>query len=142
MHLKHYAIYIENGIMLIKESVCDTIVFSDITKAEAYLGEELKVIDISTSSSLEKEQYNLLQNSPNPFKDKTTISYTLPANELVKMEFFDVSGKLLYIIKLNGQKGINNFELNASKLNTNNSIIYYALTTDKFTATKKMLILK
>jgi hypothetical protein len=30
MHLKHYAIYIENGIMLIKESVCDTIVFSDI----------------------------------------------------------------------------------------------------------------
>jgi len=128
---------------LVSQKVGDKIqINSDITKAEAYLGEELKVIDISTSSSLEKEQYNLLQNSPNPFKDKTTISYTLPANELVKMEFFDVSGKLLYIIKLNGQKGINNFELNASKLNTNNSIIYYALTTDKFTATKKMLILK
>jgi len=34
MHLKHYAIYIENGIMLIKESVCDTIVFSDIVSME------------------------------------------------------------------------------------------------------------
>jgi hypothetical protein len=37
----------------------------------------------------------LHQNSPNPFNPTTTISFVLPAKDHVKLEIFDVSGKLV-----------------------------------------------
>ena len=40
----------------------------------------------------------LLQNAPNPFSEKTTIAYDLPAPGRVKLEVFDVTGRRVNVL--------------------------------------------
>ena len=115
---------------------------SDITSAEAYVGEMLNVVNISDASNSNDNQLILYQNRPNPFTDYTTIEFVLPESELIKLEFFNISGQLLHEITIEGVKGNNSIELSSSELNTFNSVIYYTITSDKFISTKKMTIIR
>ena len=116
-------------------------VSSDITKAEAYLGQNLRVVDINTTSQNQESSFYLYQNQPNPFKAFTEIGFDLPSNEMVRLEFFDVSGKRLRVINHNGVKGYNKVKVDRSSLN-GGGVIYYTLTTKEHTATKHMIMIE
>jgi hypothetical protein len=40
-------------------------------------------------------EYSLKQNYPNPFNEQTTISFSLPQQDRIKLEIFDINGRLV-----------------------------------------------
>jgi hypothetical protein len=72
-------------------------------------------------------EFSLSQNYPNPFNPVTKISYSLSSDAFVKMEIFDVTGKLV-ALAMNEQQGsgYKSLEFNGSNLST--GIYFYRLT--------------
>ena len=48
----------------------------------------------NTASDLGLE-FALMQNQPNPFRPSTTLRFTLPSERDVRLEVFDVSGRMV-----------------------------------------------
>ena len=89
---------------------------SSITHSEAYNSnlDELTVvatsanIGINNSTSIsenQKEDYYLLQNSPNPFSDNTLITFNLPENQKVVLTIYNLLGEEVYNFSGNYTKG-------------------------------------
>jgi hypothetical protein len=87
------------------------------------------------------KQYTLAQNYPNPFNPATTISFSIPEASVVTLRVYDVLGNEVATLHRGFLAAGNyKFDWNASTLAS--GVYYYRLTTDKFTQTKKMLLLK
>ena len=87
------------------------------------------------------QQFNLLQNFPNPFNPTTKINFDLPVASKISLEVFDISGKLVSILA-DGftNAGYHSIELNASGLSS--GIYFYRLTAGEFISTKRMMLIK
>ena len=98
-----------------------------------------------TDLSIPKE-FVLNQNYPNPFNPTTTISFSLPKSEVVKLEVYDVLGKLVKIIADNAMSAGNyamtwdGQDANGSKVAS--GMYIYRLQAGSFNSVKKMLMLK
>jgi len=79
----------------------------------------------------------LYQNRPNPFLETTDISYFLPKAGPVTLTLTDEAGKILKVLKNNGEKGFNAFTISGNEVTK--GLIYYKLETDFGVQTKKML---
>jgi hypothetical protein len=116
---------------------------SDITRAEAYnaQGQELNIkLGTRTAKGFEETGvFELYQNEPNPFSKQTVVNYRLPKAGAVKMTIYDLSGKVLRVYELKGQKGLNSIQLKREDLNAD-GILYYQLDADDHTATKRMIL--
>lgn len=86
-------------------------------------------------------QFNLKQNYPNPFNPNTTISYSVPIQTNVNISVFDITGKEIAIL-VNEVKNPGNYDVNFSAKNLPSGIYYYKITTNEYTETKKMVLLK
>ena len=85
--------------------------------------------------------FYLEQNYPNPFNPRTTIKFSLPKSENVKLEIFNILGeKVQTLLNEFYNAGIYETEFNAGNLPS--GIYFYTLTSGKFTATKKLILLK
>jgi hypothetical protein len=86
-------------------------------------------------------KYALNQNSPNPFNPTTQISYALPKAGHVKLEIYNLLGQRVATLvdeyQQTGQKTIN-----WEAKDFASGIYFYKLSTDDFTATKKMVLTK
>jgi len=131
------------GVMLSKLLSID----SRITRAEAYhasgehLGLELAFSGLSAEALAKAGQFELYQNTPNPFKGETLIGFNLPADAQATLAISDVTGKVLKLIRLDGVKGYNNVVVNSNDLPAS-GVLYYTVETAGFTATKKMVIIE
>lgn len=85
--------------------------------------------------------FELLQNVPNPFSTTTTISFTLPSTQYVELAILDVSGTTINTIEGVYSAGLNTLKINVEDLKVN-GVLYYQLTTEGYTATKKMVVVK
>jgi hypothetical protein len=94
----------------------------------------------SNDGDIAEENLQLFQNQPNPFNDQTTISFYLPKATKAILSIYDVSGKLLKEIKGDYSQGINVEEINKSDLQ-GSGMLYYKLSTDSETATRRMILL-
>lgn len=87
--------------------------------------------------------FTLNQNYPNPFNPSTSISYSLPTNQRVSLNIYDVLGKEVVTLIDGEQKAGNyNIEFNTTNLNLSSGVYFYQLNTGSFNQTKKMLLLK
>lgn len=84
---------------------------SKFIPAEAY-NKELEIMDIDLQY-LEKSGWQLTQNAPNPFADKTVFKYELPEAAIVNFSVQDITGKVVFSKKEAGRSGRN--ELTVSK---------------------------
>ncbi len=85
--------------------------------------------------------YSLSQNYPNPFNPVTTIKFTLPQSENVKLVLFDILGReVKTLVNEFRNQGVYEFSFDASTLSS--GAYFYRLDAGEFTATKKMLIIK
>jgi len=92
-------------------------------------------------------EFQLSQNYPNPFKDKTTIKYCIPDKMNIVLEVFNSDGKKVKAL-INDVKeaGTYKVELNTNELESG-EYIYKLETTDLpagkvgFFETKKMILL-
>ena len=87
-------------------------------------------------------QYNLEQNYPNPFNPTTTINFSIPTSSKVTLKIYNTLGKEVATL-VDGFKYAGNysFEFNASS-DLTSGMYFYTLTSDNFTATKKLMLVK
>ncbi len=86
-------------------------------------------------------KFNLFQNYPNPFNPTTIISFSIPINTHVHLTVFDALGnKIATLINELKEAGYYNYLFNASKYAS--GVYYYELTTEKYSLTKKMVLLR
>ncbi len=118
---------------------------SDITLSEAYNNkyEPLEVqltFGAGTNESFASDNINLYQNTPNPFVDKTTIGFELPANGKSTLAIYDVNGKMVKEITDNYAKGYHEIVLDRKEFGAN-GLLYYTLSSEFGTATRKMILI-
>jgi len=98
--------------------------------------------NVATEDEKSKPQnYSLGDNYPNPFNPSTTISYTLPKDENVKLNIFNIKGqKLETLVNEKQVQGEHKVIWDSGKYPA--GIYLYQLQTPNSTQTKKMLHLK
>ncbi len=88
---------------------------------------------------LEEMDFELFQNTPNPFTEITTINFSLPQQQKAIISIFDVSGKEVYRQEKNYNQGINRVEIRMADL-PSAGIYFYQVKTLDFVASKKMIV--
>ncbi len=115
---------------------------SEYTAAEAYTtsGELLDVALNFNAGEAISADFQLSQNTPNPFTGETMIRFNLPTAGNATLTIMDVQGKVLLQNSGDFAKGANQISLNAKQLSTT-GVLYYQLESADNVATKKMIIL-
>lgn len=91
--------------------------------------------------TLNNKHFNLAQNFPNPFNPITEISFSLPSDQNVRLDVFDVRGTLIHtFVKSYLPAGDYTFSFNGSSLPS--GVYYYRLVTSSHSVTKRMLLIK
>ena len=86
-------------------------------------------------------EYSLNQNYPNPFNPSTVINYSVPSKSKVTLKVYDILGKeVANLVDKEKSAGNHKVEFNASNLSS--GVYFYRLTSDNFTETRKMMLLK
>lgn len=105
----------------------------------------IAVVSTNPSGSLPKE-FSLAQNYPNPFNPTTQISFDLPVSSNVELVVFNVLGQEVktlvneempagtHLVTWDGR--------NASGSSVASGLYFYRISADKFSASKKMLLMK
>jgi hypothetical protein len=85
--------------------------------------------------------YNLYQNYPNPFNPTTKIEYALPEATKVRLVVYNSLGQ--EVIKLVDEyQAVGKYRVDFNAKNLPSGIYFYRIQSDKFTAVKKMMLLK
>jgi len=85
--------------------------------------------------------FKLSQNYPNPFNPATTINFSIPKSELVKIKVYDILGKeVATIVNEQMNAGSYNLTFDASKLTS--GVYIYKITAGSFSDIKKMMLVK
>jgi len=114
---------------------------STITRAEAYTNnlEVMKVnFDVETRMA---NVTTLFQNTPNPFRSMTNITFELAEEGQARLTLVDVAGRLIKEINGTYPKGKNTIEINKNELGIS-GILYYTLDAKGFKGTKKMIVIE
>lgn len=98
-------------------------------------------LEIQDRASESAQEFELLQNVPNPFTTTTEIGFVLPGNENVTLRVMDVTGKILISKTGKYKKGYNSITLDVSEIN-GSGILYYQLDSERNSASRKMIIIK
>jgi hypothetical protein len=93
-------------------------------------------------SGLEKESagFDLQQNHPNPFGERSEITFTLPAEEHVLLEVFDATGRKVQTLA-NGIYGPGSHTVGVEAKQLESGLYSYRLQAGESRAIKQMLIL-
>lgn len=118
-------------------------VSSRVTRAEAYSLANNRM-DVAfrfrspSGMTISGVGFELYQNQPNPFVNKTIIGFHLPEAAEATLTVFDESGRMLFTQKGAFTKGYNAISVDRALLNTT-GLMYYKLETATDAATKKMI---
>lgn len=85
--------------------------------------------------------FRLEQNYPNPFNPTTNIQFSISKPEFVKLNVYDLTGKLVSSL-INENLNAGNYEAKFNGENLSSGVYYYKLESTSFTETKKMMLVK
>jgi hypothetical protein len=96
-------------------------------------------LDSKISSPIE---FNLYQNYPNPFNPSTMINYQLAVNSKVSLKIYNTLGKEIETLVDEYQEA--GFHSTSFSINSSlpSGIYFYKLTTENFSAVKKLILIK
>jgi len=98
-------------------------------------------VGIKKISETTPTDYALKQNYPNPFNPTTTINFSVPINDYVKIKVYDINGKeVATVVSGYYNSGMYSAEFNGSKLTS--GVYFYRLEVNGFSETKRMLLIK
>jgi hypothetical protein len=115
-------------------------VSSRITKAEGYSLTDGRM-DVAlrfNGNTIAGVGFELYQNQPNPFVNKTMVGFHLPEAATATLTVFDAAGRVVFTQKGDFAKGYNAISLDRALMNTT-GVLYYTLTNGTETATKQMI---
>jgi len=91
----------------------------------------------------EKSQFSIAPNHPNPFSVSTVLPVTLKTNSNIKIEVFDISGRLIST-PINGRfsAGLNSFNITRENLSSGTYILKVNVNNDygNFATSKKLIV--
>ncbi len=82
-----------------------------------------------------------IQNYPNPFDPSTNINFTLPSPEFVTLKIYDILGKEVTTL-VNEELNAGNYTKTWNANNLSSGVYFYKLNANKFTETKKMVLVR
>jgi hypothetical protein len=85
--------------------------------------------------------YSLSDAYPNPFNPTTTIKYEIGSFSFVSLKVYDILGSEVAFL-VNDIKPAGSYEVNFDASGLTSGPYFYTLTTDNYTHTKKMILLK
>ncbi len=98
-------------------------------------------VGIQNISSQIPDKYKLENNFPNPFNPSTNIKFQLADKSFTSIIIYDMLGREVQkILSEELNAGYYNFQFNAENLNS--GVYFYTLKTDKFSETKRMVLVK
>ncbi len=105
------------------------------------------LISVNSYGSSTPSGFSLLQNFPNPFNPATKIRFELPKQSQVKLNVFDITGRLVETL-INENLGTGNYEVPWNGGRYSSGVYFYKLDVNpiegyaKFTETKRMILIK
>jgi len=93
------------------------------------------------NSTPEISSYELKQNYPNPFNSLTIINYQLPVAGDVRLKVFDASGSEIAVL-VDEHKTPGNYSVVFNAATLPSGVYFYRMTTDGFSETKKLILIK
>ena len=99
------------------------------------------ITEVKTISNQIPKDFSLLQNYPNPFNPSTSIRYEIPKNGFVKLVVYDILGKEIETL-VNEKQSAGTYEVKFEGKSLTSGVYFYRLTTDGFSDTKRMILLK
>ena len=115
---------------------------SRIAIAEAYNGTS-DVLDVQLAFNgtvVAANDFKVMQNQPNPFKDATVIPFNMAEAGTVTLKVMDVTGKIVSVKHGDFNKGYNEFKLTRNDI-PSAGVMYYTVETGTNTVTKKMIVI-
>ena len=85
--------------------------------------------------------YNLEQNYPNPFNPTTTIQYSIPKDEYVKLVVYDITGRVVKEL-VNGYRTAGKYNVEFNVSNHASGTYYYKLEAGEYKNIQKMMLIK
>lgn len=133
-----FAQYVDRGLSNLNSV---TRLKNKVSAIKTYFNSVSGSVNISTLGDISPQKYELFQNYPNPFNPETTIKFNVPEKSNITLEIFDISGRFIKGIKsIEYNPGSYEFTFDGSNLAS--GIYFYRLTSNKFSQTKKMILLK
>lgn len=97
---------------------------------------------INLANTLIPAEFNLEQNYPNPFNPSTRINFSIPSSSNVSLKVFNSLGKeVAQLVNEFKTAGNYSYDFNASS-NLTSGVYFYTLTSENFTQTKKLTLIK
>jgi carboxypeptidase T len=88
-------------------------------------------------------EFALHQNYPNPFNPQTTVSFDVPHEAVVTLKMFNLIGQeIATLVDGRMQPGTYTTVVSADQLGLSSGMYFYRLSSDRFVATKKMILVK
>ncbi|MEO6695222.1 MAG: T9SS type A sorting domain-containing protein, partial [Ignavibacteria bacterium] len=99
------------------------------------------IVSINNSGINIPERFELQQNFPNPFNPSTVIKYNLSIGGNVSFKIYNLLGKELLTL-VNQKQSAGSYEIIFDGINFASGVYFYNLTTEGFTETKRMVLIK
>ncbi len=109
------------------------------TEAHNARSERLNIVLRWENGLAQTSNYQLHQNTPNPFTDETMIRFELPEEMAAELILSDEMGRTIKQVSGDYAKGMN--EIRLSQLNLESGVYFYTLKAGAFVATKTMVVL-
>lgn len=92
-----------------------------------------------TDSNMIPLKFQLSQNYPNPFKDKTSIKYCIAFRTHVNITIFNPNGHMIKTL-VNTEQDAGTYEITCSAGGFNEGEYVYKMTAGDYSGTKSMLV--
>lgn len=99
------------------------------------------VVGVNPISNEVPDSYELAQNYPNPFNPTTNIHFSVPKNGEVSLKIFDAVGQVVAVY-FDGFLNAGNYNAEVDGSNLASGIYFYTLSSNDFTQTRKMVLVK
>lgn len=111
-----------------------------ISQNVEFTGYKLVVSSATGITVVEKDGFELAQNSPNPFSEETNISFVTGVSGTMNFKVMDILGNVVHeqMVKTTSGDNVIRFKNN----NLSDGIYMYTLSNGKHSVTKKMIIRK
>ena len=120
--------------------VKDKIVYAACQNAGIYILQFDQKMGIQETKS-KLIEFSLSQNYPNPFNPSTTIEFYIPSHSYVNLSIYNLNGQLIDVLLANEiNSGSHKFTWDGS--NHGSGVYFYKLSTNKYSYTKRCLLLK
>ena len=111
-------------------------------RPEAYAQGQMRELGLEFNETITEhgDQIVLYQNVPNPWSGKTEISYFMPKKDDIKLNIYDVNGRLIYQEQKIAKTGMNSTTITHDVLETK-GILYYELISGETRIVQKMVVI-